>query len=127
MYARSYFLEYGNRDPDLEGLEKLYVEWRDYKEYVVVQNQSDNLRVVIYWNFQVQYAGYIVTSIETSNSTNNYVEAVYISHGVNYDEKVSVVAGGSAYFPVLPSTVQVRIGNNTLESSTGRVTITLYY
>jgi len=36
-YARSYFLGYSDRDPDLEGLEKFYVEWRDYNEYIVVQ------------------------------------------------------------------------------------------
>ncbi|MFH0748568.1 MAG: hypothetical protein V1915_01400 [Candidatus Bathyarchaeota archaeon] len=44
-YARSYFLGYSDRDPDLEGLEKFYVEWRDYNEYIVVQKQSDNLRI----------------------------------------------------------------------------------
>ena len=44
-YARSYFLGYADRDPDLEGLEKFYVDWRDYDEYIVVQKQSDNLRI----------------------------------------------------------------------------------
>lgn len=44
-YARSYFLGYSDRDPDLEGLEKFYVEWGDYEEYFVIQNQSDNLRI----------------------------------------------------------------------------------
>ena len=44
-YARSYFLGYADRDPDLEVLEKFYVDWRDYDEYIVVQKQSDNLRI----------------------------------------------------------------------------------
>lgn len=44
-YARSYFLGYSDRDPDLEGLKKFYTEWRDYNEYIVVQKQSDNLRI----------------------------------------------------------------------------------
>jgi len=44
-YARSYFLDYSDRDPDLQGLEKFYVEWRDYNEYIVVQKQSDNPRI----------------------------------------------------------------------------------
>ena len=44
-YARSYFLGYSDRDPNLEGLAKFYVEWRDYPEYLVVQKQSDNLRI----------------------------------------------------------------------------------
>ena len=44
-YARSHFLGYSDRDPDLEGLEQFYVEWRDYNEYMVMQKQSDNLRI----------------------------------------------------------------------------------
>jgi len=44
-YARSYFLGYRDRDPDLEGLKQFYVEWRDFNEYIVVQKQSDNLRI----------------------------------------------------------------------------------
>jgi len=44
-YARSYFLGYTDRDPDLEGLVKFYTQWRDYDEYMVVQKQTDNLRV----------------------------------------------------------------------------------
>jgi len=44
-YARSHFLGYSDRDPDLEGLEKFYVEWRDFTEYIVVQKQTDNLRL----------------------------------------------------------------------------------
>jgi len=44
-YARSYFLGYSDRDPDLEGLKKYYVEWRDFNEYIVIQKQTDNLRI----------------------------------------------------------------------------------
>ena len=44
-YARSYFLGYTDGDPDLEGLAKFYVDWRDYPEYIVVQKQTDNLRI----------------------------------------------------------------------------------
>ena len=44
-YARSHFLGYSDRDPDLEGLEKFYTEWRSYNEYIVLQKQSDNLRI----------------------------------------------------------------------------------
>jgi len=44
-YARSYFLGYVDRDSDLEGLEKCYVDWRDYPEYIVVQKQTDNLKI----------------------------------------------------------------------------------
>jgi len=43
-YARSYFLGYSDRDPDLEGVTQFYVEWREFNEYLVVQKQTDNLR-----------------------------------------------------------------------------------
>jgi hypothetical protein len=44
-YARSYFLESGNRDPDLTGLEEFYLEWRNFDEYIVLQKQTKNLRI----------------------------------------------------------------------------------
>ena len=44
-YARSHFLGYSDIDPDLEGLQKFYIEWRDYDECIVVQKQSENLRI----------------------------------------------------------------------------------
>ena len=44
-YARSYFLGYSDRVPDLEGLKQFYVEWRDYDEYIVMQKQSNKLRI----------------------------------------------------------------------------------
>ena len=37
---------YNDRDPDLEGLQEFYVDWRDYDEYLVLQRQSDNLRML---------------------------------------------------------------------------------
>jgi hypothetical protein len=45
-YARSYFLEFSlDKDIDFEELERFYVEWRDYDEYIVFQKQTDKLSV----------------------------------------------------------------------------------
>jgi hypothetical protein len=44
-FARYYFLGYNDQDPNLEGLKEFYREWRDYDEYIVLQKQSDSLRV----------------------------------------------------------------------------------
>jgi hypothetical protein len=45
-YARNYFLEFSlDKDIDFEELERFYVEWRDYDEYIVFQKQTDKLSV----------------------------------------------------------------------------------
>ncbi|MCJ7635100.1 hypothetical protein MUP77_22255 [Candidatus Bathyarchaeota archaeon] len=44
-YAKSYFLGYTDRDPDLEGLKDFYCDWRDYSEYMLIQKQTESLRI----------------------------------------------------------------------------------
>jgi len=38
-------LDSGYGDPDLQGLEAFYLEWRTFDEYMVLQRQTDNLRI----------------------------------------------------------------------------------
>jgi hypothetical protein len=38
-------LESGNRDPDFTGLEAFYLEWKNFDECIVLQRQTDNLRM----------------------------------------------------------------------------------
>ena len=46
-FARNYFLGFSiDKDPDFEELEKFYVGWRDFIEYLVIQKQEDNLKVI---------------------------------------------------------------------------------
>ena len=46
-FARNYFLGFSiDKDPDFEELEEFYVGWRDFNEYMVLQKQEDNLRVM---------------------------------------------------------------------------------
>jgi len=45
-FARNYFLGFSlGKDLDFEELKEFYRDWRDYDEYVVLQKQSDNLRI----------------------------------------------------------------------------------
>ncbi len=44
-YTRFFLLGYTDQDPDLEGLIEYYVDWWDYDEYLMLQRQSDNLRI----------------------------------------------------------------------------------
>mgnify|MGYP000683943339 CR=1 FL=1 len=82
----------------------------------------------VYWRFPVDYAGYLVVTVHTSTTTNTYVRVIWSSHGVNYDETIRVGSGGTARFPVLPGTIEVRVGNtNLINGATETVTITYYY
>jgi hypothetical protein len=45
-YARNYFIDFSiDKDLDFQELQEFYLEWRDYDEYIVLQKQTDNLRV----------------------------------------------------------------------------------
>ena len=82
----------------------------------------------VYWEIPVDHAGYLVVTVHTSTTTNTYVQVVWSSHGVNYDETIRIGSSGTARFPVLPGTVEVRVGNtNIVNGATQTVTITYYY
>lgn len=45
-YARNYFLDFNvDEDPDFKELTKFYNGWRDFSEYLLIQKQSDSLRL----------------------------------------------------------------------------------
>jgi hypothetical protein len=45
-YARNYFIGFSiDKDLDFQELQEFYQEWRDFDEYIVLQKQTDNLRI----------------------------------------------------------------------------------
>ena len=79
------------------------------------------------WIFtDIQYAGYIKVQIHSSNSTNNYVEVIYNYFGSSWSLRKNLGSLGSAIFPVLPTTVEVRIGNTNPSGAWGH-TVSLTY
>jgi hypothetical protein len=95
------------------------------------------------WTFSASYAGYVSVFIQTSTVSGTHVQVVYSwygvrygvkfnqdsSYGVNFNQEITVSAGSSAVFPLLPSSsITVGVGNgNILSSATETVTITYYY
>jgi hypothetical protein len=79
--------------------------------------------------FSASYAGYVSVQVHTSTTSKTYVQVIYSSHGVDYDQQITVGASGTAVFPVLPSSaIEIRVGNTNLTSgATQTVTITYYY
>jgi hypothetical protein len=84
------------------------------------------------WTFAIGYAGYVSVQLLNFGPTRTdaaSVEVYYLSHGVNYDNKVWIHVGETAVFPVLPtSNLEVRVGNGyVLNGATETVTMTYYY
>ena len=80
-----------------------------------------------YWVTPVRYAGYISVTVESSTTIDTYIQVIYIAYGVNFDETVAVGVSGTAVFPVLPASVQIRVGNTNSTGATGTVSATYYY
>jgi len=45
-YARNYFLEFTiDNDVDFKELKEFYLDWKDFDEYLVLQRQTESLRI----------------------------------------------------------------------------------
>jgi hypothetical protein len=82
-----------------------------------------------YWTFSANYIGYVSVQVHSSTTDNTYVRVIYSSHGVNYDNQITVGTSGTAVFPLLPSSnIEIRVGNsNWFNGATETVTIAYYY
>jgi len=101
------------------------------KTTIIVDNQTMGQGAGSYtsWTFSAQYAGYVKVVVHTSTTTNTYVQVIYNSHSVVFDQTITVGAGGTAVFPVLPAQkIEVRIGNtNLIDTANERITASYYY
>ena len=77
------------------------------------------------WNAQLNYAGYIVVQA-TATANTTYAETLFSYGEANFDYNQTVGTAGTAIFPVLPGTVEVRIGN-VMQTSTNNATVTVTY
>ena len=74
----------------------------------------------------IPYSGYVAVQA-TSNSTTTYIQTIYNVSGVNYNQNVTVGKSGTTAFPVLPTTVEIRVGTTDKITDAITVTITYYY
>ena len=78
------------------------------------------------FNNALPYPGYISVQA-TSNSTTTYTQVSYNAYGVSFNQNATLGKSGTAVFPVLSTTVDVRIGTTNETASNATVTITYYY
>jgi cell division protein FtsB len=74
----------------------------------------------------LEYAGYVAISVQSTSDT-TYVQTVYSSFKVNYNQNVTVGKGGTAYFPVLPGDVEIRVGNTDTGDLMNATATGIYY
>lgn len=90
----------------------------------ITVNPGANITI---WSDVVPYAGYISVNVQSTSST-TYVQMLYSSYGVNYDDTITVGKSGTATFPVLPGTVAMKLGNlDTVDSDNATATAAYYY
>ena len=99
---------------------------------VWVSGETIDLMKTIPYQENASYAGYIVAQVSSSQSNETVVITRYSSNGLNYDNRVNVGSGGTAIFPVLPSSnIQIIFGNlNPQDIDISRyatIALTYYY
>jgi len=96
------------------------------------QTISQNASSYTSWTFSAKYAGIVSVEIFPTSTLNTYAQVIYSAYEhyvyqINYNQLIPVGAG-LATFPIVPSNIEVRVGNtNTLEAANETVTITYYY
>lgn len=76
---------------------------------------------------QVDYAGYVVVQA-TATANTTYAQVLYTFGGIDFDLNQTIGTSGTALFPLLPGSIQIRMGNiNQSDANNVTATITHYY
>lgn len=80
------------------------------------------------WTFSASYAGYVSVKVFQAlfirpTLNNAYARVIYTAYIVNYDDQISLGNGGTAVFPILPSSnITIIVGNNDPILAVGNLT-----
>jgi hypothetical protein len=95
-----------------------------FSQTPVTQDANTSTQV---FSDEIFYAGYVIIQATASANT-TYAEISYTAGGTSFDYSQVIGASGTAMFPVLPSTIQINIGNtNQTAANTATVSATYYY
>lgn len=105
------------------------INLQDSTVWVNDQTVSQPASSYTVWTVSATYAGYVSVLVQSSTVAGTHVEAIYSSNGVNFNQEITVNAGDTATFPILPSSsIQIGVGNGSiLNGATETVTVTYHY
>jgi hypothetical protein len=76
---------------------------------------------------EVDYAGYVVVQA-TATANTTYAQVLYTYGGIDMDFNQTIGTSGTALFPLLPGTIEIRMGNiNQSNVNNVTATVTHYY
>jgi hypothetical protein len=127
-YLNSQLSEYNDTltyvNADYANLQRIIALSKSGVLYDATTSQNANTATTV-WNDQLDYAGYIVVQATTSSNT-TYAQVLFTFGEANFNYNQTIGTSGTAIFPVLPSIVEVRVGN-TMASDTNNATVTATY
>jgi hypothetical protein len=82
------------------------------RDWITTQTVSQPANSYSSWTNLTIYAGILYVNVLNSTTYKTYVEVIYETQGINYDERIEVRSGGSASFPLMPAWIEVRVGNS---------------
>jgi hypothetical protein len=100
------------------------------KNDVWVNNQTVSQSANSYtrWTFVADFAGYVAITVFKTTANNTYVQVIYSGYGVDYDTQLTAHTGLQVNFPVLPSPLEIRVGNtNAVDNASETVKITYWF
>ncbi|MCL2173353.1 MAG: hypothetical protein FWB84_06935 [Candidatus Bathyarchaeota archaeon] len=120
--------DYEKQIDDLTDKTANYTRIIDLKEIQMIFDnktcaQEANTLTTVF-NETVNYAGYFEFQVESTSDT-TYLQTTYKHNDLNFNQTITVGTNSTAYFPILPGTVEVLIGNTG--TKTNQITITLNY
>lgn len=104
------------------------VNWVCTRDWITAQTISQPANSYTSWRNLTIYAGILYANVLNSTSDKTYVEVIYETQGINYDERIEVGSGGRASFPIMPTWIEVRVGNSDpVNAATETVSMTFGY
>ena len=82
--------------------------------------------LTVVFNEKFTYAGYLEVKISSTSDT-TYAQVSYTYNNLKYDETTTVGTKGTAYFPIMPGTVKITIGNTDTGTATINTDVTVNY
>ncbi len=94
--------------------------------WLISRSANEPANAYMAWSFNANYAGYLWVNVESSTTNATYIGVHYESHGVWYDRTESVGSSGAVTFPILPGSIEIRVGNTDPSSGAIQVVTATY-